>query len=100
MQLIHSNMINSDHIGRVVRVSDNGIAVTIIDGKMRENVGYTAERGFRQLDNIWVLEIRNFAMTEISVEYKHVAAVATGENVTGAANQNVCAVSTVEMLIA
>ena len=57
MQLVHRDMIDSDRIGRVIRVGDDRIAVTIIEC-MRKNIGDAAECRLCQFDNVRILEKR------------------------------------------
>ena len=61
MQLVRQEVIHDDHIGRVVRIGDEGIAVAVV-ARVREHVGRAAERRYLQLDLVGPLaEIRDLA---------------------------------------
>jgi len=57
MQLVQADVVENDHVRRIVRIGDDRIAMTVVGRIVGQDVGGAAEHRFCQLDYIRILEV-------------------------------------------
>lgn len=93
LQLANGDVIKLNYVSRIEWIGDQGVAKPIIGG-MRQNIRSTAKFRFLQLDQIGILIVGDFVVTEIHPrEHKRISAASPGEDITRAANQCIGAIT-------